>query len=429
MLFTEAVNEDGFFSNAEVQDLVLSALEKIHKKERICIVPPDITRFHSHAGRITGIMYNEYSGRITDIIPALGTHYPMTPEELDTMYPGIPHPLFRDHNWREDLSLLGTVPGTFVKKETDGIVSMDWPAQVNSLLQNGRHDLILSVGQVVPHEVMGMANYTKNIFVGLGGKEGINRSHYIGATYGMERIMGRARNPVRNILNHARNEFARHLPIVYVLTVVAKNKEGAYGIKGLFIGDDDECFYKAADLSQKVNLTILEQPLDTALVYLDPAEYKSTWLGNKAIYRMRLAMADNGHLVIIGPGVSEFGEDETIDKLIRKYGYHGTSAVLDYVKQDNMMSTNLGVPAHLIHGSTEGRFNVTWCPGHISREEIEKAGFNYADYHYMSQHFSINSLKEGYNTTNNGTVYYNTNPGAGLWAVKNKLKLKESYNG
>ncbi len=90
----------------------------------------------------------------------------------------------------------------------------------------GGFDLILSLGQVVPHEVIGMANYNKNILIGTGGPASINRSHYLAAVYGMERIRGRADNPVRRVLNYAADRFLRHLPIVYVLTVVGRNNEG-----------------------------------------------------------------------------------------------------------------------------------------------------------------------------------------------------------
>jgi nickel-dependent lactate racemase len=126
--------------------------------------------------------------------------------------------------------------------------------------------LILSIGQVVPHEVIGMANHSKNILIGTGGREGINRSHYLGAVYGMERIMGRAENPVRNVLNRASQEFLRHLPIVYVQTVVGRGKDGGLAVRGLYIGDDLECFLKASELSLKVNFEMLDKPIKKAVV-------------------------------------------------------------------------------------------------------------------------------------------------------------------
>ena len=129
------------------------------------------------------------------------------------------------------------------------------------LLVEGKFDLILSIGQVVPHEVIGMANYNKNIFVGTGGAEGINKSHFLGAVYGMERIMGRVDTPVRKVLNYASEHFAKDMPIVYVQTVVCFTPEGPV-TRGLFIGDDEECFRLAAALSLKVNFQMLDKPLE-----------------------------------------------------------------------------------------------------------------------------------------------------------------------
>ena len=224
-----------------------------------------------------------------------------------------------------------------------------------------------------------MANYNKNIFVGTGGCEGINKSHFLGAAWGMERMMGRADTPVRKVLNYASTHFANDIPIVYFLTVVALDNNGKPEIRGLFIGDDEECFLKACELSLKVNFNLFEKPLNKVIVYLDPGEFRSTWLGNKSIYRTRMAIADGGELVVLAPGVKEFGEDKEIDRLIRKYGYAGTPRVLELIKENEDLRSNLSAAAHLIHGSTENRFNVTYCPGSLSRREIESVNFKFAD--------------------------------------------------
>jgi nickel-dependent lactate racemase len=273
----------------------------------------------------------------------------------------------------------------------------------------------------VPHEVIGMANYTKNILIGTGGRESINRSHYLGAVYGMERIMGRADNPVRSVLNYASGHFLRHLPIVYVLTVVGRRTDGGLAVRGLFIGDDIECFHLAAELSLKVNFEILDQPIRKAVVYLDPHEFHSTWLGNKAVYRTRMALADDAELIILAPGVKEFGEDKTIDALIRKYGYRGTPATLEAVQANADIAGDLSAAAHLIHASSEGRFTITWCPGHLTREEIEGVGFNYGDLNAMLQRYDPEKLTNGYNLIDGEEVFFISNPGLGLWAHRSRL--------
>jgi nickel-dependent lactate racemase len=286
---------------------------------------------------------------------------------------------------------------------------------------DGGFDLILSLGQVVPHEVIGMANYNKNLLVGVGGAAGIGRSHYLGAVYGMERIMGRTDTPVRRVLNYAADRFARHLPIVYVQTVVAKDESGRLVVRGLFIGDDVECFDRAAELSLKVNFVMLEREIRKAVVYLDPAEFRTTWVGNKAVYRTRMALADGGELIVLAPGVKECGEDPTIDKLIRKYGYRGTPATLKAVEENADLAGNLSAAAHLIHGSSEGRFSITYCPGHLTRDEVEGVNFRYAPLETMMERYNPAKLKDGWNVVDGEEVFYISNPALGLWAYRGRF--------
>ncbi|MCB0315968.1 MAG: DUF2088 domain-containing protein [Calditrichae bacterium] len=409
----------------QVPDLMtglFAAFDKIAAAGKVLAVPPDFTRYHSFAGLLTRMAYEYYGKQLTDILPALGTHSPMTAAQIDEMFSGVPETLFRVHRWKDDLVTLGEVPAAFLQEVSEGKVSYPWPAQVNKLLVDGGFDLILSIGQVVPHEVIGMANYNKNIFIGTGGREGINRSHYLGAVYGMEQIMGRADTPVRRVLNYASEHFASALPIVYVLTVVGRKDDGTLAVRGLFIGDDEACFLKACELSLAVNFEVLSEPLDKVVVYLDPREYKSTWLGNKSIYRTRMAIADGGELVVLAPGLKEFGEDARIDQLIRKYGYLTTPEILEAVDRNEDLRDNLSAAAHLIHGSSENRFTITYCPGSLSRKEIESVNFNYADLNEMLQKYSPQALHDGLNTLPNGEhIFYISNPALGLWAYKGKL--------
>ncbi len=406
----------------EIKEDLFNALNKLGDKKKVLAIPPDFTRLHSKAGELTRYTYEYYKEKLTDILPALGTHNAMTENEISTMFCDIPKSLFRVHNWMKDLITLGEVPSEFVKEVSEGKVNYNWPAQVNKLLVEGKHDLILSIGQVVPHEVVGMANYNKNIFIGTGGKEGIDKSHFLGAIYGMERMMGRADTPVRRVLDYASDNFAKHLPIIYILTVIGKDENGKLVVNGLFIGDDYECFNMAAELSLEVNFEMIDQPLKKVVVYLNPSEFKSAWLGNKSIYRTRMAIADGGELIILAPGLKEFGEDTGIDKLIRKYGYVTTPEVLKFVKENDDLRNNLSAAAHLIHGSSEGRFKITYCPGHITKEEIMSVNFNYADLETMMKKYNPEKLKDGFNTMPDGEkIFYISNPALGLWAYKGKF--------
>ncbi|HZD47604.1 MAG TPA: D-mannonate epimerase [Silvibacterium sp.] len=405
----------------ELKSLLYEALDKLGGRSSVLAVPPDQTRIHSRAGDLTRYAWEYYGDHLKAVLPALGTHAPMSPGQLTRMYGAIPQELFRVHNWRTDVETLGEVPCEFIEKVSEGKLHYPWPAQTNRLISRGGHDLVLSIGQVVPHEVIGMANYTKNILVGAGGPDGINRSHYLGAVYGMERIMGRARNPVREVLSYAAEQFLADIPIVYVLTVVGLEPDGSIAVRGLYIGDDPECFHLASDLSLKVNFEMLDEPIHKAVVYLDPHEFHSTWLGNKAVYRTRMALADNAELIVLAPGVKEFGEDPTIDRLIRKYGYRGTPATLAAVEHNADLAADLSAAAHLIHASSEGRFNITWCPGHLTREEIEGVGFNYADLSSMLTRYNPEQLQYGYNTVDGEAVFFIANPGLGLWAYRGRF--------
>lgn len=398
------------------------SFDALGERKRVLALPPDFTRFHSGAGTLTEMAWEYYGPRMTDALPAIGTHHPMSDSEIGKMFGNVPKALFRVHDWRGGLVTLGEVPAAFVRQVSGGAVDYSIPVQVDKLLAEGRHDLILSIGQVVPHEVIGMANYNKNVFIGAGGAEAINKTHFLGAAYGMERIMGRADTPVRSVLDYASEHFASHLPVVYVLTVMGKEQNGGLVVRGLFIGDDRECFRRAAELSLTVNFQLLDEPLKKVVVYLDPSEYKSTWLGNKSIYRTRMAIADGGELIVLAPGLSHFGEDATIDQLIRKYGYAGTPRVLDAVKNNDDLRANLSAAAHLIHGSSESRFTITYCPGNISKKEIEGVNFRYADLRTMQRRYDSGIMKDGTNRMADGeVVYFIGNPALGLWAHRGRF--------
>lgn len=384
---------------------------------KVLALPPDYSRLPSRAGELTALLYAELGDRLTDIMPALGTHRPMSDAQIADMFRGVPRELFRDHRWREDVITVGEVPASFVSEVTEGIYEADWPAQVNRLLLEGGHDLIVSIGQVVPHEVIGMANYNKNVFVGTGGAAGINDSHFLSAAYGMERTMGRADTPLRKILNYAQDHFCSDMPLLYVLTVIESLADGRLVTRGLFIGDDHETFNRAAELSAEVNIIQLDRAPEHVVAYLDPSEFHSTWLGNKAIYRTRMAIADGGRLTIIAPAVGEFGEDVEIDRLIRQYGYRPSAEVMRLCKQHLDLAANPSAAAHLIHGSPENRFTVYYGAGSLTREEIESVNYQWADVRELQKRYRVDELQDGWQRDEDGSEYYFIrNPSLGLWS-------------
>lgn len=418
MLYCQLGGPDTELSLEVVRDALYRALDQIGPRHKVLAIPPDATRVHSQAGPLTRYAYDYYGDRLGCVLPALGTHSPMPAATLTRMFGAIPHALFAVHNWRTDVITLGELPAAFIEQQSQGLLSYSWPAQVNRLIVEGGFDLVLSIGQVVPHEVIGLANYNKNILVGTAGPMSIHRSHYLGAVVGMERIMGRADNPVRRVLNRAAHEFLRDVPLVYVLTVVDTRQV----IRGLFIGDDVECFRLAAELSVQVNIELLDRPIHKAVVYLDPEEFHSTWLGNKAIYRTRMALADGAELIVLAPGVKQFGEDATIDRMIRRFGYHGTPATLEMVRSNPDLAAELSTAAHLIHSSSEGRFRITYCPGGLTREETEGVGFRYADLASTLDRYNPARLEDGFNTVDGEEVFFVSHPALGLWASRDRFQ-------
>jgi hypothetical protein len=138
-----------------------------------------------------------------------------------------------------------------------------------------------------------------------------------------------------------------------------------------------------------------------------------------------MALADGGELIVLAPGVKEFGEDPAIDKLIRKYGYVGTPAVLKAVEENADLAGNLSAAAHLIHGSSEGRFSITYCPGHLTREEVEGVNFRYASLAEMTARYDPAKLKDGYNTVAGEEIFYIPNPALGLWAYRGRFEQSD----
>ena len=385
--------------------------------KKVLLLPPDHTRFHSGAGRLTNLLWHHLKDRCeVDILPALGTHVPLTEAEMDEMFGDVPHDRFLVHNWRTDVVRIGTVPASFVSEVSEGVWTQEIPVEVNRRVVEGGYDWILSLGQVVPHEVVGMANYSKNLFVGCGGAGMISASHAMGAFYGLERMMGRDHSPVRRVFDYAQERFLSRLPLDYALTVTV-----GFAVQGLFLGGGRAGFEKAVALSQEKNLNLVE-PLKKVVVYLDPGEFKSTWLGNKAVYRTRMAIADGGELVVLAPGVETFGEDPDNDVLIRRYGYCGSQKVIDMCKTHDDLKANLSAAAHLIQGSTDGRFTITYCTKLVSKEEIESVCFNYMPYDEAVKRYDPKALKPGYNTMPDGEeIYFVPNPALGLWAYKNNF--------
>jgi nickel-dependent lactate racemase len=427
MIFFSEGAADLTIDRNRISDMIDQMLEKLGNLNRVLILPPDFTRYHSYAGEITCMLYQKLKGgSYIEIMPTLGTHLPMSVDELNMMYPGIPHEVFKRHDWKNDIVRIGTISEEIIKELTDGLVDFPLQCEINKTLVEGKWDQIISVGQLVPHELIGIANFNKNIFIGVGGKDIIDKTHFIGALYGTEKMMGHIGSPVRRVLNYMSNNFTNHLPISYVLTVRGVNDGNQIVTRGIYAGNDEECYLRGAVLCQEINIKLLKKDYKKVVAYLDPEEFKSTWVGTKAICRTRMAIANGGELIILCPGINTFGEDPLNDLIIRKYGYKDTENLLKLIIENIDLANNLAVVAALIISSPENRFKVIYAAKEISRKDIESVFCNYEDYDEIVKKYNPSELKEGENTMPDGEeIFFVSRPAQGLWAEIGRF---EQYN-
>lgn len=415
------------FSRADVVKLVHRAAEEAKARickdpKRVLLLPPDITRMHSGAGWITEEFYKIFSPTAdVHVIPTLGQHEPHTREQNRQMFGTIPHERIHAHDWRNGCVHLGEVSAEYVKEATAGAADWAFPIWLNKMLMEEKWDLIINIGHVVPHEVLGFANHNKNYFIGLAGKDLICTSHLAAASCGIENNLGNLITPVRQCFNKAEEDFLGHLPDFYVQVVLARDEKGDLVHTGVHVGDDLETYLGAARQARKQNITILDEPLKKVVCVMQEDEFFSTWVANKAVYRTRMALADDGELLIIAPGLKRFGEQADVDELIRKYGYCGTPKVMQLYRQQADMQDLAHATAHLIHGSSEGRFKITYAPGHLTKADVEQVNFQYADLQETLKKYPPSQLKEGFNDVNGERIFFIPTPSAGLWATKEKL--------
>jgi carbohydrate kinase (thermoresistant glucokinase family) len=403
--------------------------------QRVLLVPPDHTRLYSRAGEITAMMYEQLAGAGLEVgvLPALGTHVAMSPDDAKLLFgESVPHEALIPHRWRDGLVTLGEIGAAEIFELSEGRFDQPIPVAIDEVLLQD-WNLVVSVGQVVPHEVIGLANFTKNLVIGLGGAPTVHRSHFLGATAGMENIMGRAETPVRHMVDAAFDRFvAPHVNVLWVLTVMQDTNTGVIQ-RGLFVGHGRSsdtggaAYQQAASLAIQCNVDIVTDPFTRVACWLDPSEFRSTWLGNKAVYRTRMALADDGELIVLAPGVSHFGEDSGIDTLIRRHGYRGTPHTLDALAVDPELAASLSAAAHLIHGSSEGRFRIVYCTdpsaGGLTQAEVEEAGYEWRSLPDECARLGVDgsSLTGRHHDVHGVAFDFIANPALGLWATADRF--------
>ncbi len=413
---------------AEVEQLCQRVLDEARDRldcrfRRVLLLPPDITRAHCGAGWIAET-FRKLLPDTCDIhmIPTLGQHVPHTEADNRWMFGDFPQERIHAHDWRNGVTRLGTIPAERVEESTEGKANWEIPIDLNTMAVTGDWDLIINIGHVVPHEVLGFANHNKNYFIGLGGNETICASHLAAAVYGIENNLGNPATPLRTCYNWAEEQFLGHLPHVYMMVTMKRDDQNRLVHSGVYVGDDPDTYLMAAEASRKQNFTLFDRPVKKIVAVMQADEFRATWVANKAVYRTRMAMADGGELLIIAPGVERFGEQKEVDALIRKYGYCETPQVLDLYKKKSDLQELAHGAAHLMHGSSEGRFTIRYAPGGLSRKEIEGVHYEYTDLRDALARYNPNTMKEGWNTMpDEEEVFFISTPSAGLWALKERL--------
>ncbi len=422
------IAETGTLTRSDLLQLVERTLEAVgdrwgHTPRRVLLLPPDITRMHSGSGWITEAFYRQLTQRGAEVhvIPTLGQHEPHTPEQNRQMFGAIPEERIHAHDWRTSVTHVGTIDADTVREVTEGRADWELPIWLHRTLFEEDWDWILNIGHVVPHEVLGFANHNKNYFIGIGGHATICASHLAAAMCGIENNLGTLITPVRHLFNLAEERFLGALPDAYIQVVMKRDASGRLVHCGYFAGDDLETYLAAARLSARENITVLDEPLQKVVCLMQGDEFFSTWVANKAVYRTRMAIADGGELLILAPGLKRFGEQPEVETIIRKYGYRGTDSVLAAYRNDPLVREFAHAAAHLIHGSSEGRFTIRYAPGHLTREEIESVGYAYANLDAMLARYPVDTLSEGFHERDGESFYFIPTPSIGLWTTRARL--------
>jgi nickel-dependent lactate racemase len=422
-------HEAASISRSEIELLCQRLLDEARIRlssdfRRVLLLPPDLTRAHSGAGWITETLYKLLPASCdVRVIPTLGQHVPHTEAENRWMFGSIANNRIHVHDWRGGVTRVGVIPASKVAETTGGRADWEIPVDLNSMLMDEPWDLIINIGHVVPHEVLGFANHNKNYFIGLGGKESICASHMAAAVYGIENNLGRLVTPLRACFNWAEEQFLGGLRDVYLQIVMQREKHGELVHSGIYVGDDLETYLMAARRSREQNVTALERPVRKVIAMMQADEFRTTWVANKAVYRTRMAMADGGELLVIAPGVEKFGEQPEVDALIRKYGYCGTDRALELYRRNADLQDLAHGAAHLIHGSSEGRFTIRYATGGLTKSEIEGVHYQFADLQQVLDRYAPDERKEGFDTLPDGEeVFFIRTPSAGLWAIRQRLE-------
>ncbi len=368
---------------------------------RVLVIVPDATRT-APLPLLFGALYQRLRPVVAqlDVMIALGTHPPMSEQQICKLL-GIDESerqrlffqtQFHNHEWDrpERLTTLGTLSKADTAELSSGLLSLEVPVQINSRISD--YDLLLVLGPVFPHEVVGFSGGNKYFFPGIAGPDILNFFHWLGALITNASIIGVKDTPVRRVVDKA----AALIPVTRrAITFVVASDASVYG---LHYGTPEAAWNAAADVSNQVHIRRVAKPFRQVLSCAPPM-YDDLWVAGKCMYKLEPVVADGGELIIYAPHVREISV--THGALIERIGYH----VRDYfTKQwDRFKEVPWGVLAHSTHvrgggtfehGVERPRVQVTLA-SQIPRETCERINLGYRDPNEIDVESFANREAEG----------------------------------
>lgn len=280
-----------------------------------------------------------------DFLVALGTHPLLTPEQIykrvgitatehTTRYPKA---RFFNHEWKnpERLIEVGRFSRADIREITEGRFEMDVSVTCNRMVLD--YDLVVIVGPVFPHEVVGFSGGNKYLFPGIAGQEIIDFFHWLGAVITNPVIIGNKWTPVRRVVDRA----AAMLKVERrALCMVVKHHD----LAGLYAGTPEDAWSAAADLSRDLHTEYHAKPFHTVLSCA-PEMYDDIWTGGKCMYKIEPVVADGGKVIVYAPHITEISSVH--GAILEQIGYHTRDF---FLKQwERYKGYPWGVVAHSTH--------------------------------------------------------------------------------
>ncbi|MBN1380571.1 MAG: DUF2088 domain-containing protein [Deltaproteobacteria bacterium] len=385
---TQRVFGEGNPATSLTEEAILSIIEggtprHLFQGKRVLVLTPDATRTCPLPVMIRAVrrVIGSRCARL-DFMVALGTHPIMAEADILELYGISPAERqgayatsrFLNHRWDlpQSFRLIGVLTEDQVESISQGLFREEVPITINKAVYD--YDLVLILGPVFPHEVVGFSGGAKYLFPGISGGEFLHFFHWLGAVITCMRIIGVKDNPVRRLIHEALANVS--VPVHCLAMVVASDGN----LCGLYAGDPVNAWSAAADLSARMHIVMKQKPYRLVLGHA-PRRYDEIWTAGKVMYKLEPVVADGGTLIIYAPHIREISR--VWGESLKQVGYH----VLDYflAQMERFRQIPRGVLAHSTHvrglgtyvdGVEKSRIQVVLATG-IPRPVCEQIHLGY----------------------------------------------------